>query len=136
MFKPKSSNFTRCLTYSASNNEISSQWERMELKVCMYLVNHFYIVCDRFHQNRTTFRVRGLARKKVVKPKSTKVTRCLTSSASNLKISTQGESSKLKLVMKLVNHLYCVCAKFHRNRSTLRIKVLERGKLVRLKKFI
>ena len=55
--KPKSTNFTRCSTYSASNHRFSSQGEGMKLKVCMYLVNQLYYVCAKLHPNRSTVRV-------------------------------------------------------------------------------
>ena len=45
----------------------------------------------------------------------------LTYSASNHRISSQGQGMKLKVCMYLVNQLYYVCAKFHPNRSTVRV---------------
>ena len=53
----KSTNFTRCSTYSAFNHRISSQGEGMKLKVCMYLFNQLYYVCAKLHPNRSTVRV-------------------------------------------------------------------------------
>ena len=63
------------------------------------LVSYPQSVCAKIHPNRTTFRVKGLAQKKVVKPKRSIVTRCLTYFASNNKISGQRELKKLKLCM-------------------------------------
>ena len=75
--------------------KISNQVELKKMKLCIYLVNYFPLVCAKFHQNWTTFSVRGLARRKVVKAKRTNLPRCLTYSASNPKILSQGERRKL-----------------------------------------
>ena len=62
--KRKSTNFTRCSTYYASDKKISSQVELQKMKVCIWLVNYFHYVCAKLRRNRTTFSERGLARKK------------------------------------------------------------------------
>ena len=66
--------------------EIVGQWD----SACT-LVNYLHYVSAKFQPNRTTFRAKGLAQEKVVKPKRSIVTGCLTYSASNDKISGQRE---------------------------------------------
>ena len=39
--------------YFASNRKISSQGERMKLKVCIYLVYHLYYMRAQLHPNQT-----------------------------------------------------------------------------------
>ena len=68
--EPKHTNFLRFSSYSASNLKISTQGESRELKVCMYLFNHFYYEFVNFYLNRSNFRVKGLARKGVVRLKN------------------------------------------------------------------
>ena len=63
------------------------------------LVNYLHYVCAKIHPTRTTFRVKVLARKKVVKPKRSIFTRCSTYSASKNTTSIQKELKKLKLCM-------------------------------------
>ena len=63
------------------------------------LVNYLHYVCAKIHPNRTTFMVKGLARKNVVKQKRTNFTRCSTYTASNQKILSQGERRELRLCM-------------------------------------
>ena len=94
----KGSNFTRCSTYSASNDKISIQRELKKLKLCMYPINYFHFVCVKNHQNRSHFRVKRLASKKV-KTKVSNFTRWSTYSASDDKISSQGKLKKMKLCM-------------------------------------
>ena len=72
--------------------EIVGQWD----SACT-LVIYLHYVSAKFQPNRTNFRVKGLATKKVVKRKSTKFTKCSTYSASDDKISSQGELKKMKL---------------------------------------
>ena len=62
--KTKGSNFTRCLTYSASNDKISVQRELKKLKLCMYPIKYFHFVWAKIHPNPTFLRVKGLARQK------------------------------------------------------------------------
>ena len=95
--KPKWSNFTRCSTYSASNDKTSSQWELKKFKLCMYLINYFHDVCAKNQPRPTFLRVKGLAKQKVVKPKSTNFTRCSTYSTSIQKILSQRGCRKLRL---------------------------------------
>ena len=97
---PKRSNSTRCSTNSASNDKNSSQCELKKMKLCMWLVNYFHYVCAKVHPNRTTFSVRRLAWKKVVKPQSTYFTGCSINSASNQNFLSQGERWKLTLYMQ------------------------------------
>ena len=49
----ESTKLTGCSTYCASKNKVSSQGQRMKLKVCMYLVHHLYYVCGNYNPNRT-----------------------------------------------------------------------------------
>ena len=95
--KPKSTGFTRCSTYSASNDKISGQKELKKLNLCMYLIDYFHYVCAKLHPNRTFLRVKGLARQKVVKPESKNFTRCSIYSASDEKISSQVELKEMKV---------------------------------------
>ena len=53
------------------------------------LVNYLHYVCAKIHPNRTIFSVKRLARKKVVKAKTTNFTRCSTYSASIQTIMSQ-----------------------------------------------
>ena len=96
--KTKGPNLTRCSTFSASNDKMSVQKEPKKLKLCMNPINYFHFVCAKNHQNRSNFRVKRLASKKV-KTKVSIFTRCSTYSASNDKISSQGELKKMKLCM-------------------------------------
>ena len=66
------------------------------------LVNYFHYVCAKSHPNRTTFRVKRLASIEVKKKRSN-FTRCSTYSASDDKISSQGELKKMKLCMYPIN---------------------------------
>ena len=95
------------------------------------LVNYLHYVCAKFHPNRTTFSVKRLARKKVVKPERSNFTRCWTNSASNHKILSQGNVKCWHFTCNLVNYLHYVCAKFHPNRTTFRVKRLARKKVVK-----
>ena len=97
--KRKSTNFMRCPIFFASNDTISSQWELRKLKTCMHLINYFHYVCAKNHPNPTFLRVKGLARQKLVTPKSKIFTRCSTYSASNPKTLSHGESRKLKFLI-------------------------------------
>ena len=63
------------------------------------LVNYLHYVSAKFQTNRTTFRVKGLATKEMVKRKIRKFTRCSIYSASDDKISSQGVLNKMKLYM-------------------------------------
>ena len=130
----KKQNVQRRSTYSASNDKISGQRELKKLKLCMYLINYFHYVCAKKYPNPTFLRVKGLARQKVVKPKSPNFTRCSTSSASDDKVSSQGELKKIKLCIKLVSYSYYVCGKFHPNRTTISVKGLARRNLVKPKR--
>ena len=47
--KAKSTNFTRCSTYFASNDKYSGQRELKTLKLCMYLVTYFHKECAKNH---------------------------------------------------------------------------------------
>ena len=131
--KAKSTNFRRCSTDSASDDKNSSQGELKKMKLCMYLVNYFYYVCAKFHPNPTNFRVKGLATKEVVRRKNTKFTRCSTYSASDDNNSSQGELRKMKFCILLVNYFHYVCANFHSNPTTFRVKGLARKKVVKRK---
>ena len=131
--KRKNKNFMRCPNFSASNDRISTHKEISKLKFCMYLVNYYHYMCAKIQPIRTILSVKGLPSKKVVKPKSTNFTRCSTYSASNDKISGQGELKKLKLRMYLINYLHYVCAKFHPNRTTFRVRGLAKKKVVKPK---
>ena len=131
--KRKSTKFTRCSTYSASNDKISGQKELKKLNLCMYLINYFHYVCAKLHPNPTFLRVKGLARQKLVKPKSKNFTRCSTYSASNPKILSHGERRKLTLAFSLVTYLHYVCANFHPNRTTFSVKGLPRRKVAKPK---
>ena len=111
--KPKSTNFTRCSTYSASNDKISGQKQLKKLNLCVYLINYFHYVCAKLYPNPTFLRVKGIARQKVVKPKSANFPRSSTYSASDDKSPSQRELKKLKLCMYLINYLHYVCAKFN-----------------------
>ena len=133
VLKVKSTNFTRCSTYSASQQKILSRVELKKMKFCMCLVNYFHYVCAKFHPKPTTFSVKGLTRKKVVKPKSTNFTRCSTYSASNDKISGQKKLRKLKLCMYLIIYFHYVSAKSHPNPTFLRVKWLARQEVVKPK---
>ena len=95
----KSKNFTRCPIFFAPSDRISSQSELKKLKLCMYLIKYFNNACAKIHPRPKILRVKRLARQKVVKPKSTKFTRCSTYSASNDKTSSQVELKKMKLCM-------------------------------------
>ena len=96
VFKRKSTIVTRCSTYSASNDKTSSQVELKKFKLCKYLIKYFHNVCQK--SSKPMFlTVKGLARQKVVKPKSTKFTSCSTYSTSIQKILSQGNCSKLRL---------------------------------------
>ena len=75
------------------------------------LVNYLDYVSAKFQTNPTTFRLKGLATKEMVKRKSTNFTSCLTYSASDDKFSSQGELNKMKLCIKLVNYYHYVCSK-------------------------
>ena len=99
VLEPKTPNYRRCSTYSASNDKNSAQRELKKLKLCKYLINWFDYVCAKTQANPKFLRVKGLAREKVVKPKSTNFTRCSTYSACDDKISSQGEPKKVKLCM-------------------------------------
>ena len=92
------------------------------------LVNYLHYVCAKIHPNRTTFRVKVLPMKKVVKPKRSNFTRYSTYSASNDKTSSQMELKKLKLCLLLINYFHYVCPKFHPNPTTSRVKGLARKK--------
>ena len=116
LVKPKSKNFTRCSTYSASNPKILSHGERRKLKVYFFLIKYLQYVCAKFHPNRTNFSVKGLARRIVAEPKSTNFMRCSTYSASNI--------SGWDSACSLVNYLHYVSAKIQTNRTTFRLKGL------------
>ena len=110
---------------------ITKSWVKWNVEIWDFtcsLVSYLHSVCAKIHPNRTTFRVKGLAQKKVVKPKRSIVTRCLTYSASNNKIWGQRELKKLKLCMYLVNYFSYVCAKFHPNWTIFSLKRLTRRK--------
>ena len=111
--KPKNPNFTRCSTYSASNDKISVQREIGKLKLCKNLIKYFHYVCAKNHPNPTILSVKGLAKQEVVKPKIPNFTRCSTYSASQHKILSRVELKKMKFCMCLVNYFHYVCAKFH-----------------------
>ena len=81
--KTKGSSFTRCLIYSASNDKISVQKSLRSW--------NFACTQSKNHPNPTFLRLKELAEKKVVEPKSTSFTRCSTYSASNDKISGRKE---------------------------------------------
>ena len=100
--KTKGSNFTRGLTYSASNDKISVQKSLRNW--------NFACTQSKNHPNPTFLRLKGLAGKRVVKPKSKNFTRCSTYSASNPKILSHGERRKLKVYI-LFSHIppICVC---------------------------
>ena len=106
--QPRSTNFTRCSTCSAFNDKISGQMELKKLKLFMCLVNYFHYVSARIHPNPIPLRVNGLARQKMVKPKSKNFTRCSIYSASYRKILSQGELKKMKLCMQF-SHLPPLC---------------------------
>ena len=129
VFKPKSPNYRRCATFRASNDKTSAQRELKKLKLCKYLINWFDYVCAKAQANPKSLRVKGLVREKVVKPKSTNFTRCLTYSASDHKISSQEELRKMKLCILLVKKFYYVRANFPPNRTTSSVKVLARRKV-------
>ena len=81
---------------------ITKSWVKWNVEIWDFtcsLVSYLHSVCAKIHPNWTIFRVKGLAQKKVVKPKRSIVTSCLTYSASNDKISGQRELKKLKLGM-------------------------------------
>ena len=101
--KRKNTNFMRCPNFSASNDRKATHWEIRKLKFCMYLVKDYHYMCAKIQPNRTILRVKGLASKKVVKPKSTIFTRCSTYSASNDKILGQSELNKLEYCKYLIN---------------------------------
>ena len=63
------------------------------------LVTYLHYVCAKFHPNRKTFSVKELARRKVAETQSKNFMRCLTYSASNQKILSQGECRTLRLCM-------------------------------------
>ena len=130
----KSTNFTRCSTYSASNEKISGKKELRKLKICMCLIKIFHYVCDKNHPNPTFLRVKALARRKKVKPKIPTFTRCSTYSSSDDKISGQRELRKLELCMYQINYFHYVCAKNHPNPTVLRVKGLARQKRGETKK--
>ena len=129
VLKPKTPNYRRCATYSASNDKTSTQRELKKLKLCQYLINWFDYVCAKAQANPKLLRVKGLVREKVVKPKSTNFTRCSTYSHSDHKISSQGELKKTKLCMLLVKKFYYVCANFPSIRTTFSVKGLARRKV-------
>ena len=128
LVEPKSKSFTRCSTYSASNPKILSHGERRKLKVYILFSHIPPLLCAKFHPNRTLFRVEGLARRKVAEPKSTNVMRCSTYSASNRKISSQGNVGGWDSVCSLVNYLHYVSARFQPNRTTFRLKTASEQK--------
>ena len=61
--------FRLCSTCLFSGLDIQGQDGRRKRKICIQVVNDLYCVCAKFHQNRTTFKVKGLARIKLVTPK-------------------------------------------------------------------
>ena len=127
--KAKSTNFTKCPNFSASNDRISSQSELRKMKLCMYLINYFHYVCAKFHPNRTIFSVKGLAMRKVAEAKSTNFTRCPNFFASNDTISTQGKVRKSKPCMYLIKYFHYVCTKIHPNRTIFSVKRLAKRKV-------
>ena len=129
VLEPKTQIYRRFSTYSASNHKTSAQRELKKLKLCKYLINWFDYVCRKTQANPKFLRVKGLARGKVVKPKSTNFTRCSTYSASDHKNSSQGELKKTKLCMLLVKIFYYVCANFPSIRTTFSVKGLARRKV-------
>ena len=133
MVKAKSTYFTRCSTYSGSNDKNSGQSELETLKLCMYLKTYFHNVCAKNHPQPTFLRVKVLARHKVVKAKSTNFRRWSTYSASDDNNSSQGELRKMKFCILLVNYFHYVCANFHSNPTTFSVKGLARKKVVKRK---
>ena len=95
----KSTNFMRRSTDSASNQKTSAKGNVGSWKFTFCLVAYLQFVCAKFHPNRTTFSVKGLARRKVAQPEGTNFTRCETYSASNYNILSQEERRKLRLYM-------------------------------------
>ena len=81
------------------------QWQSLGWKGAweienLHVPNQIFPLCVcQIHSSPTFLRVKGLARRKVVKPKTTGFTRCSTYSASNDKISSEGELKKMKLCM-------------------------------------
>ena len=134
MVKHKIPSFTRCSTYSDSDDKISSQRELKKMELCMYFVNYYHYVCAKYHPNRTTFSKKRLERKKIVEPQSTNFTRCTIFFAPNDRLSSQAEFRKLKLCMWLVNYYHYACAKIQQNRTIFSVKGLARRKVAQPKK--
>ena len=61
---PKSTNFTRCSTYSASNDNFWGQMEFRKLELCLYLINYFHYACAKNYPKPTILRSKRLARQK------------------------------------------------------------------------
>ena len=123
--KRKSPNFKRCSNFFVPSDRLSSQRELKKLKLCMYQINYFHNECLKNHPRPKFLRVKGLAKQKVVKPKSTKFTRCSTYSISITKKSgLKGIVGSWDSAYILVKYLNYVSAKFQSNRTTFRVKGL------------
>ena len=92
--------------------KISSQREIRKLKFFMYLINHFDYLCAKNHTNPSFLRIKGLARPKMLKPKSPKFTRCSTYSASELKSQVRASLRKWNFACSslVVSQLFLLCA--------------------------
>ena len=97
--QPKRANFTRCSTYSASNKKTWVKGNVGSWDSACSLINYLHYVSAIFQPNRTTFRVKVLATKEMVKRKITKLTRSSTYSVFGDKISSHRELNKMKLCM-------------------------------------
>ena len=117
LVKPRSKHFTRCSTYSASNPKSWVMGNVGSWKFTYSLVTYLHYVCAKFYPNRTTFSVKGLARREVAEPKSTNFMRCSTYSASNQKTWAKGNVGSWDSACNLVNYLHYVSAKFQTNRT-------------------
>ena len=131
LVKPKSKIFTRCSTYSASNPKSWVMGNVGSWKITYSLVTYLHYVCAKFYPNRTTFSVKGLARREVAEPKSTNFMRCSTYSASNQKTWAKGNVGSWDSVCNLVNYLLYVSAKFQTNRIIFRVKGLATNEVVK-----
>ena len=131
--KPQSTNFERCPKVFISSDRMSSQRELKKWKLCLYLINYLHNLCAKNHPRPTFSRVKGLARQKVVKPKSTNFTRCWTYLLLFKKSWVRGIVGSWDSPYFLVNYLDFVSAKIQPNRTTFRVKGLATKEVFKLK---
>ena len=129
--QPKGTNFTRCLTYTASNQKRLSQSECGKSRLCMYFNQLLPLcVCQFSSKSNNSQRKRAGEEKKWSKQKAQTSRHARPIRLPIMKSWVKGNLGSWDFTRSLVNYLHYVYAKIHPNRTTFSVRRLARKKLV------